>query len=84
MIEEAKNIFVETAGSQLFTQSQNFQSSQQITKPDQDSIADSIYLHLSSYWLNLIDDPKNLKISSTIYMHALNTIKSMLLTSGLI
>ena len=76
MIEEAKNIFIENAGLQLFTQLVNF-------KVEQESITDSVYLHLLSYWLNLMEDQNNLKFSATIFMHALNTIKSMLLTSSM-
>ena len=64
----------------MFTQNQ--QSSQQTSKAEQESMSDSIYLHLLSYWLNMIEDPKNVKYLSDIYIHALNTIKSMLLTSS--
>jgi hypothetical protein len=83
IIEEAKNVFIENAGKQMFTQNHNFQSSQQMSRAEQESaLSDSIYLHLLSYWLNMMEDQRNIKYLSDIYIHALNTIKSMLLTSS--
>jgi hypothetical protein len=84
IVDEAKNFFIEHASIQLFTQNNavNFQNHQQQLKSEHDSISDSIYLHLLSYWLKLIEDSKNSKFTHVIYMHALNTIKSMFLTSG--
>ncbi len=75
MIEEYKNLFIESSRSILFVQnntSNQFESSSE----------NSIYFQLLLYWTYIFNDVKNSKLVYLSYSHALNTIKTIFLSSG--
>lgn len=80
IVEEAKNLIVESASVYLFGQQSQHHNQQQ--QQQQEGIYESIYSQLLNYWLNIFDDIKNNQFIHIIYLQALNTIKTMFISSG--
>lgn len=74
LIEEYKNPFLEFSRNNLFVQNTPVQTD---SNPD----SNSIYFQLLLYWTFILNDPKNSKLIYLSYSHALNTIKSIFLSS---
>lgn len=78
IIEEYKNPLIEFTKSFIFVQNgPNF-----TLQSDFNSTADSVFIQLILYWTGILNDQKNFQFIHTIYLHALNTIKSVYLSSG--
>jgi hypothetical protein len=77
MLDECRNVFVEHIGPVVF----------QLTNSNvpHETSADLVYCQIIAYWISVLDDPKNqgsIASMSSVYIHALNTVKAMLMASG--
>ena len=82
IIEEYRNPLIEHSRSIIFLQNagnSNFQVQQQLSDNSQ---VDSVFIQLLLYWTCTMNDAKNLKFIYITYYHALNTLKSIFLSSG--
>ena len=78
LIEEYRNPLIEQSKSFIFLYSNTNHSQQQ--QLDNNSV-DSIFINLLLYWTTILNDSKNLSHIYMPYFHALNTIKSIYLSS---
>ena len=76
LIEEYKNPLIEFSRSFLFIQ--NISSQPQIDNKSNDSI----FIQLLLYWTCILNDAKNSMFIHLSYIHALNNMKSIFLSSG--
>lgn len=74
MLEEYKNPLIENFKSSLFSV-----NSYQL---DTMSSTESIFLNFILFWVSLMNDSRNLASIHIIYLHALNTIKTIYLSSS--
>jgi len=85
LIGEYKNSFIESSRTFLFVQNNvnsNQSNAMQTESSNSDNNLNSIYLQLLMYWTYILNDPKNTKLIFISYLHALNTLKTILLASG--
>lgn len=78
IIEEYKNPLIEYAKASLF--SINLPPVGQVDSAS--STTESIYLNLLLFWVPFLNDPRNLSSIHLIFLHALDTIKTIYLSSS--
>lgn len=71
-IEECKNPFIENAKNSLFVAQQSPQSNDM----------DSIFLQILLYWVECLNDPKNISFIHMPYIQALNSLKYVVISPG--
>jgi hypothetical protein len=82
LIEEYRNPLIEQSKSFIFLYSNANHSPQQQQQQQLDHTSvDSIFINLLLYWTTILNDSKNLPHIYMPYSHALNTIKSIYLSS---
>lgn len=75
IIEEYRNPLIESCKWALFSQPSSSVSS------DSGS-GESIYLNLTLFWINLLNDIRNQNVVALTYLYALKTIKTIYLSSS--
>lgn len=67
--DEYRNPLIECARVSLFS-------------PATDNNAETIYLNLLHFWMFYVNEPRNSAFTHLIFLHALNTIKTIYLSSS--
>lgn len=82
ILEEYANPLIEQAKATLIAQNLNQTGTViQLIQSDKNSV-DTIFINFLQLWISILNDSKNLSKIHLAYLHALNTIKTIYLSSS--